>query len=476
MTFIYIDSSPTNRSLDNIQDEDSKQKGVKSLDRGGFVAAQAYIDRHTHGEMEADPSDDDISEDFRDQILDKTPMTRKRLKSQHELEKIGKIGPVKTFFTLFKGFVATGILFLPKGFKNGGWLFSTICLSLSSIFTIIASRKLLAVYQKYRVSYPEIGFKAYGRPGKILVDFFLAFTQIIFVCAYITFIVSSINNILKAFDKKPINNWILGACCFVIYVPLTLVRKIEKFAFFHIFADVAIMIGVTVILVFTFIELDKNGTEETELINKKTFLSFVGLAAYTFEGIGIIIPVMETTSRPDLYPMILTIVIAFITVFYLFVGNLCYFVWDGKHLEAPLITDKLDGRNPAVIIVDVIWIINLIFTYPLVLHPGNIVIESYVYAKMGPSIKRTWLKNISRTILVAFTVILSVALMETLDKLESINGAFACIPLAFTLPNLFHYKLIAKTRAEKIIDMTVVVFSVILQIVCTVVTFLYWND
>jgi amino acid permease len=66
--------------------------------------------------------------------------------------------------------------------------------------------------------------------------------------------------------------------------------------------------------------------------------------------------------------------------------------------------------------------------------------------------------------------------MDTLDKLESLNGAFACIPIAFTLPALFHLKLIAKTVKEKIFDIILVIFTIMIQIVCTIITFLYWND
>ena len=222
---------------------------------------------------------------------------------------------VQTFFTLLKGFVATGVLFLPKGWRNGGWLFSSLALVASCILTIITSLKLLEIRQKYKLSYSEIGRKAYGLPGKVAVDFFLAFTQTIFVCAYITFIVDSVNNIIsKTFDQPEINQWILGGVCFIIYVPLCWVRKIEKFAFFHVVADISIVIGLTVITVYASIELNDNGfSHDEEFINTKTFLSFIGLAAYTFEGIGIIIPVMETTSRPDLYPMILILVITIIT-------------------------------------------------------------------------------------------------------------------------------------------------------------------
>ena len=336
--------------------------------------------------------------------------------------------------------------------------------------TIVASLKLLEVRKKYKLSFSEIGFKAYGLPGKIAVDFFLAFTQTIFVCAYITFIVSSVNNILvQQFGIGPVNQWILGAACFALYVPLCLVRKIEKFAFFHIFADIAILIGVTTIIVYASLELRHNGghfAEDVEMINTKTFLSFIGLAAYTFEGIGIIIPVMETTSRPDLYPYILTIVIVLLTIFYVFFGNFTYFVYGSKRLgEHPMITDILPAEDIAVTLIDVIWIVNLIFTYPLVIHPANMVLESYIYKGWVKSVKRRWMKNLTRTLLVAFTVVLAVSLMETLDKLESINGAFACIPLAFLLPSLFHYKLVAVTRREKIFDIVIAVISLILQVV-----------
>lgn len=104
------------------------------------------------------------------------------------------------------------------------------------------------------------------------------------------------------------------------------------------------------------------------------------------------------------------------------------------------------------------------------------VYESYLFAGWKKSKKRTWAKNALRTFVVAGTVVLSVWLMETLDKLESINGAFACIPLAFLLPTVFHYKLVAETKMQKLIDLSIAILSLILQIVCTVVTFMYWND
>ena len=141
-----------------------------------------------------------------------------------------------------------------------------------------------------------------------------------------------------------------------------------------------------------------------------------------------------------------------------------------------MVTQILSAGDIAILIVNVLWIINIIITYPLVLHPANIIIESYLYKGWPKSFKRQWMKNSTRTLLVTFTVVLSVWLMETLDKLESLNGAFACIPVAFLFPALFHYKLVAETRRAKIIDLIIATFSIMLQIVCTIVTFMFWND
>ena len=275
------------------------------------------------------------------------------------------------------------------------------------------------------------------------------------------------NNIAEAqFKIKPISPWIIGGACFLIYTPLVWVRKIEKFAFFHVFADIAIGIGLIVITVYGTKEIVNHGFQgDGQVINSPTFLSVIGLAAYSFEGIGIVIPVMETTSRPDLYPFILSGVILLITIVYIFFGNWMYFAYGRERIgEYPLITDVLPQGDIPVALICGIWIINLIFTYPLVLHPANMVIEGYAFGTLKKGPKRKWLKNISRTLLVAFTVVLSIALKDTLDKLESINGAFACIPLAFLLPCLFHYKLVAETRKEKIIDLTITIFSFALMI------------
>ena len=88
-------------------------------------------------------------------------------------------------------------------------------------------------------------------------------------------------------------------------------------------------------------------------------------------------------------------------------------------------------------------IFNLCITYPLNIYPTNTVIESYLFKGWPKSWKRKWSKNIFRVIVVAATVVLTCSL-KRMDKLQSLNGALCCTPIAFILPTLFHYKITKK--------------------------------
>ena len=96
-----------------------------------------------------------------------------------------------SYFSLLKGFVCTGIIYLPKSVYNGGWGFSAFALLLSYFLTWICSTKLLACRALTgKTSYTDIGTSAYGNLGKILVDIALVAAQVGFTCAYVYFISS----------------------------------------------------------------------------------------------------------------------------------------------------------------------------------------------------------------------------------------------------------------------------------------------
>jgi proton-coupled amino acid transporter len=146
---------------------------------------------------------------------------KERIMSKIEVDDVGKVGSFKAFMMLFKGFVGTAILFLPNGFYNGGWLFSTLVLTFSGFLTGICITKLIDTRKAAGGgSYSQLGVKAYGARGKILVDISVACSQVLFqinlqigfVIAYVVFVSQNLQYIVgNIFNlKEPINIWWFG--------------------------------------------------------------------------------------------------------------------------------------------------------------------------------------------------------------------------------------------------------------------------
>lgn len=122
----------------------------------------------------------------------KTPRTKRRMIREIETEQVEKLSPLATAFTLFKGFVCSGILYLPTSFVYGGSLFSGVAMIMALCLTLYCIKLILEVRAKLggNCSFAEIGFITYGPFGKALVDVSLFSSQVGFVCAYIYFIAS----------------------------------------------------------------------------------------------------------------------------------------------------------------------------------------------------------------------------------------------------------------------------------------------
>ena len=116
-----------------------------------------------------------------------------------------------------------------------------------------------------------MGFKAYGKPGKIFVEIVLVASQFGFCASYVYFIASQLGGeggVIPCLTSDndsctggvELNKWIWLPICAAIYIPLVMVRKIEVFAATHIFADAMIIITTIVIFVYAGMDLGEKGT------------------------------------------------------------------------------------------------------------------------------------------------------------------------------------------------------------------------
>lgn len=109
--------------------------------------------------------------------MHKSPISKRKAKEEKVKKEVKKLNAFGTFLTLFKGFVCTGILYLPKAFVNGGFVITSIMLVVEAAITTYCGFLLLEVRAKLGLSnYSAIGQETFGKWGRISVDFALWFS------------------------------------------------------------------------------------------------------------------------------------------------------------------------------------------------------------------------------------------------------------------------------------------------------------
>jgi proton-coupled amino acid transporter len=114
------------------------------------------------------------------------------------------LGPWATYFSTLKGFVAIGILYMPKNCLNGGWLVSLIAMVMSFFITYYSVLKLLEARDKLPAggSYSEITAFALGKKAKYVVDVFLFIMQLGFVIGLSYFAMKSMKSVIEGISKE----------------------------------------------------------------------------------------------------------------------------------------------------------------------------------------------------------------------------------------------------------------------------------
>ena len=165
---LYSVTSPVTRSF------------VAFLDLyGGFAGEDLYESEDESAIQEEEDEESRQADGERLPLLGR----RRSLRSR----KPGDANQMRSFFTLLKAFVGTGIMFLPKAFNNGGILFSSITLVSVSILTCICFHLLLQCRKRYGGSYGDIGEEVMGPVMRSLILSSITISQIGFVCACVIF-------------------------------------------------------------------------------------------------------------------------------------------------------------------------------------------------------------------------------------------------------------------------------------------------
>ncbi|CAH0473222.1 unnamed protein product [Peronospora belbahrii] len=403
-----------------------------------------------------------------------TPILSRAWKRRPEKQQPGAtIG--KTVFTILKSFIGSGILFLPKGFQNGGMLFSLSALCTSTMLSIFCMLRLTDCSDAVRkrgctsVSYGLVGEKAFGKIGRVAVNISLVLSQIGFCCSYLIFVEKNIGEvILAAFGihrTTASSSLTLIMLQILLYTPLSWVRHIEYFALTNLFADLLILFGIVYIISYTVQTLDEEpvGSGTWENFNSTSWAMLLGTAVYCFEGIGLVLPIYDAMDDDikHKFPRILSYTVLFlVTLFSVFAG-LVYAAF-GQDTQ-PVVTMNLPSAQDSVatMSVQLTYSLALVFTYPLMLYPVVKILEGYLFPHHSQKGYWRWEKNGFRFALVCLTAAIAYFGKEELDNFVALIGGFCSVPLAFIYPCMFHSKLLDEGRTLNNIVIGIGIFTMV---------------
>ena len=269
--------------------------------------------------------------------------------------------------------------------------------------------------------------------------------------------------------------YMIGIIC--ILTPIAWVRDIAKFSFTFMIGNFMILLTVIVVSTYCFSQISEQGGlgPGIQAFDQAGYLTTVGFAIYTYEGIGVIMPIMQTCATPEKFSRILFFAIITLSVIYAAFGNLCYLTY-GSSLNKPMITEMLPPTDPIVIAIKLCFILSLFCSYAIFINPTNTIIESWIFGKKSSPMSSYYARNFSRFIVCISAAILGVALSEKIDKFIGLIGALLCAPLAIMMPSMLHLKLVAKKKRERTLDIVLIVISIFILVFSTSQSLISWND
>ncbi|KAJ5860818.1 uncharacterized protein N7529_008128 [Penicillium soppii] len=405
------------------------------------------------------------------------PETPGRKKRKHKQRSpAGTTTATGAVLLLLKSFVGTGILFLPRAFLNGGMLFSSMVLLGVSILSYYAFILLVNTRMKIEGSFGDIGGILYGKHMRRIILGSIVLSQLGFVSAYIVFVSQNLQAFVLAVSKCAtfIDIKYVVLLQLIIFLPLSLIRDISKLGFTALIADVFILLGLLYIYYYDVSTLvAQGGISDVKSFNPATWSMFIGTAIFTYEGIGLIIPIQESMKQPNRFPGVLAGVMVVITFIFLSAGALSYAAYGSSTKTVILLNLPQDDKF--VNVVQFLYSLAILLSTPLQLFPAIRIMENELFTRSGkynPYIK--WKKNGFRFFLVGVCAVVAWCGADDLDKFVSLVGSFACVPLIYVYPPLLHLRACARSKRQAIADVTLAVFGTICCIYTTFLTLKSW--
>ncbi|XP_035144725.1 proton-coupled amino acid transporter 3 isoform X3 [Callithrix jacchus] len=369
---------------------------------------------------------------------------------------------MQTLIHLLKCNIGTGLLGLPLAIKNAGLLVGPVSLLAIGVLTVHCmvillncahhlSQRLHKTFMNYGEATmysletcPNTWLRTHAVWGRYTVSFLLIITQLGFCSVYFMFMADNLQQmveeahvtsnicqpreILVLTPILDIRVYMLTILPFLIL--LVFIQNLKVLSIFSTLANITTLGSMA--LIFEYIMQGIPYPSHLPLMaNWKTLLLFFGTAIFTFEGVGMVLPLKNQMKHPQQFSFVLYLGMSIVIILYICLGTLGYMKF-GSDTQASI---TLNLPNCWLYqSVKLMYSIGIFFTYALQFHvPAEIIIPFAI-----SQVSESWALFVDlsvRSALVCLSCV-SAILIPHLDLVVSLVGSVSSSALALIIPPL----------------------------------------
>ncbi|KAJ4869860.1 Amino acid transporter ANT1 [Raphanus sativus] len=390
---------------------------------------------------------------------------------------------IQTLGNIIVSIVGTGVLGLPYAFRIAGWFAGSLGVVIVGFATYYCMLLLIQCRDKLEAeegqeeskTYGDLGFKCMGTKGRYLTEFLIFTAQCGGSVAYLVFIGRNMSSIFASYGLSMVSFILILV---PIEVALSWITSLSALSPFSIFADICNIIAMCFVVkenVEMVIGGDFSFGDRTAVSSSIGGLPFAGgVAVFCFEGFAMTLALENSMKDREAFPKLLAKVLAGITFVYVLFGFCGYMAYGDETKD--IITLNLP-KNWSAIAVQIGLCVGLTFTFPIMVHPLNEIIEQklkridwlqkhhhHEYSNETGSVSK-YVIFTTRTLLVVGLAAIA-SLVPGFGTFASLVGSTLCALISFVLPASYHLTLLGPSLSlwNKSVDVFIVICGLLFAV------------
>uniref|UniRef100_A0A8C9VYT8 Sodium-coupled neutral amino acid symporter 2 n=1 Tax=Scleropages formosus TaxID=113540 RepID=A0A8C9VYT8_SCLFO len=401
---------------------------------------------------------------FVQNFLDDHELGKKKYEAEYQQ---GTASFGMSVFNLGNAIMGSGILGLSYAMANTGIALFVILLVAVLLFSLYSVHLLLKTANEGGSSvYEQLGYKAFGLPGKLATSCSITMQNIGAMSSYLFIVKYELPVVIQAFlgIKESTGEWYLDGdnlvllVSLVIILPLSLLRNLGYLGYTSgfsllcmVFFLVVVSLGITTAcsclsLLFTVCKVTEFEPQQYKFVIICHFggkFYAVPILTFAFVCHPAILPMYEELKDRTQKKMQNVANVSFLTMFIMYLlAALFGYLTFSDNVESELLHtySKVYKFDVVLLVVRLAVLTAVTLTVPVVLFP----IRTSVNQLLCASREFSWLRHIIITVVLIGGTNMLVILVPTIRDIFGIIGASSAAILIFILPSAFYIKLVKK--------------------------------